>query len=66
MLKDFPTSIYLIPTLGGGIAIVDASNAEEYPSSVKYVRADSVNNLLSKAYNSGLENRKGFTDVSSL
>jgi hypothetical protein len=65
-LKDFPSTICLIPTLGGGIGIVEVDEGIEYPSSVRYVRVDTVNALLSKAYNSGLENKKGFTDLSTV
>ena len=62
MFKDFSNIIYLTTTLGGTVAILEV----EVEDSIKYVRADAVTSLLSKAYQSGLDNRNSFKDLSSL
>ena len=62
MLKDFPNSIYLLNTLNG-IAILDATALETSEAGVRY---DTVNSLLAKSYQAGLDNRKNIYEMTTI
>ena len=65
MLKDFSNSIYLLNTLNG-IAILDATALETPEAGVRYVRYDTVNSLLAKSYQAGLDSRKNIYEMTTI